>query len=258
MQKEYTVMEVEEALRNDDLSILLKIQDNFFDIGKARNLIQRYPYHTVSIYAFCEPDVRKNPMVIQAALPGLAKARRMDMLPENIRDNPDIMLRAVKASAEAYFSLPDSLKEDLPFHLKLSEVVDDMLELPISPRILSSAKFIYNCIEGATPTYVKNQILNAEIPTEMKNQILSETRHFMYERSVSMEFIKSQVLKVLEILVMEQAAMEHNLSKNDLSYKFKPSLNLKKELTTENSLFSPFSEKTRSLSKRSKQDQAQE
>lgn len=257
MQKEYTVMEVEEALKNDDISILLKVQDNFFDIAKARNLIQRYPYHTVAIYAFCEPDVRKNPMVIQAALAGLAKARRMDMLPENIRDNTDIMIRAIKASSEAYFSLPEHLKEDLAFHLELAEVVDNMLELPISPKILSSAKFIYTCIEGASPNYVKSQILNSEIPLLMKNQILSETRQFLYERSVSMDFIKSQVLKVLETLVMEQAAMEHKLSRIDLSQKFTP-IPTGKKININNGIYTPFSEQAQNAPKRKKQETAQD
>lgn len=252
MNKEYSPMEVDSFLKNDDLSILLKLQDNFFDIAKAKNYIQRFPHHTVSIFAFCEPDIQKNPMVIQAALPGLAKARRMDMLPENIRNNKQIMVRAVLASAEAYFALPDNLKEDLDFHLELSEKVQNFLELPISPKILANAKFLYNCIQGTQPTFVKNQILNSEIPLPIKNELLAQTRHYLYDKNISLEFVKEQVLRALEKIIMEQAAMEHNLSAVDLSYKFKPAF--KPMPTVEGSVFSPFSENASNLNIRKKQD----
>ena len=207
-QREYTPMEIEEHLKRDDLSILLKIPENYFNAGKARNLIQRFPHHTLSIYAFCEEDVQASPLVIASALPGLAKARRLDLLPSHIRSTKETMIKAVEASSEAYFSISDELKNDLDFHMQISTKVHNFLEIPMSSEILSNPQFLFNILEGTAPTYIPSQILNSNIPHELKSSLLKITRKFEHEGNISFEQIKFKVLSTLEEKIQENKKME--------------------------------------------------
>lgn len=197
--KTYTPIEIENYLKNDDISILLKLPDDYFDAGKARQYIQRFNHHTLAIYAFCEPAVQANPMVIKAAIPGLAKARRLDLLPAHIREDRATMITAITASNEAYFSLPEKFKDDLDFHMEIADKVTNFLEIPIiSRKILGNLDFLEKCLEGTHPAYLPSQILNSPIPDEVKNPLLQAVRIYRYDRNVSLETIKSNVMQTIQ------------------------------------------------------------